>query len=139
MALFGLVAMIRGPHWAVQDRAEVSAWSEDAAALIGKIPTRVAAAALNASAALTVAVGLGGMVYRRVQVDMEIERRVQAQLAAERRAAQAARPSGVPTAQGNAQAAQGMQQTATPSPASAPNGTVQGNVRDLWPELYSVQ
>lgn len=129
IALFGLVAMVRGPHWAVTDRGEVAAWSDDAAALVGKIPTRVAAAALNASAALSVAVGLGTMVYRRAQVDAEIQRQVAARLADERRKAAAARPTGVPTAASNAAAAASTSQ-------AAPNGTVQGSPRDLFPELY---
>ena len=122
------MAMARGPHWAVADRSEVAAWSEEAAALVGKIPTRVAAAALNASAALTVAGGLGSMVYRRAMIDAEISRQVAARLEAERKRTAAAKPSGVPTAADNAAAT-------APKPT---NGTQQGSVRELFPELFTV-
>lgn len=60
--------MLRGPHWEAQP-AEIKPWAKDAADLLGRMPVGVAERAIDASAAVTVAVGLGTMVSQRRVID----------------------------------------------------------------------
>ena len=72
VALFGLVAAVRGrPYWAV-DPSEVQPFSAEAAALLNSLPLAFVQAAASSSGAFVVGMGLFGIVYSRMAMDAEL-------------------------------------------------------------------
>lgn len=112
--------MAKGPgheHWRATDK-ELAAWSTEAAELLGKIPARAVESVINASAAATVVVGLGGMVMSRVAIDTMIAQAVEA----DRRAREAAMNQAAPVETVDAE-----------PPVRVENGTVQSaSIRHLF-------
>lgn len=66
--MFGLIAMVPGQdHWRVA-KSEVDPWADEAATLLARIPTGTADRIVDASAVLTVGVGLASIVMPRMAI-----------------------------------------------------------------------
>lgn len=66
--LFKLVAMLPGnEHWRV-DRREVEPWADEAAQLLGRVPMEAVDRIVDASAVVTVGVGVATMVAPRIAI-----------------------------------------------------------------------
>lgn len=79
--------MFRGKHWNV-DKSEVTAWSNDAAELLNKIPASAFDRFVNISSVVAVSVGMGGIVVPRAMADMAMAKTAAALKKAQMEAAQ---------------------------------------------------
>jgi len=73
--VFALTAMLKNaPHWMVQDRKEMAGWSGPAADLLNEyLPKDTVEKAIGLNAGVAVVVGIGMMVFNRMQIDQQLK------------------------------------------------------------------
>lgn len=102
--MFGLVSMVRGPHWKVNE-SEIEPWAADAAELLNRIPPAAFDRFLNASSILAVVAGVGSITVPRAMLDVAMANEAKAR----KRAAEEARANesdGVETVESSMEAPQ---------------------------------